>query len=139
MAITVSTVRTAIETRLATISGMHTNDRMPENVEPPMAVCYPVTPITFDETHGRGVDLYTFAVVVFVARADSETAQGTLDGYLNASGSTSIKAALEGGTPARTLGGSVATCHVTHVSEIGVVEVADVPYLFAEFTLQVHG
>lgn len=139
MAIVVSTVRSAIETRLATISGLQTRDRMPELIDPPVAVCYPIQPVEFDKAMQRGLDLYTFAVVVFVCRADSEEAQTKLDAYLDSHSSTSIKTAVEGGTPARTLGGTVTTCRVTGVTDIGVATVADTPFLFAEFQLQVHG
>ena len=138
MAIVVSTVRAAIETRLATISGLQTRDRLPDLIDPPLAVCWP-SRVDFDEAMGRGLDRYTFSVMVFVCRADVDEAQLILDGYLDASSSTSIKAAVEGGTPARTLGGTVHTCRLTGVTDIGVAEVAGVAYLFAEFELETHG
>lgn len=137
MAHVVTTVRNAIETRLATISGMQARDRMPAMVEPPMAVVYPKS-VDFDDAMGRGSDTYMWAIMVFVCRADQEEAQTLLDAYLDSASSTSVKTALEGGSPARSLGGAVSTCHVTAVSDIGVAEIGDVPYLFAEFELVSH-
>lgn len=138
MAVDPAAVLTAIKTRIETISGLSCKDRVPELVDPPMAVPS-VKSVDFDESMGRGTDHYTFSIAVIVSRADAETAQTKLLAYLNASGSSSVKAALEGGTPARTLGGTVSACQVSGVPQIDVVLFGDVPYLFAEFDLDVYG
>lgn len=139
MALAPATVLDAIETRLQTISGLNVRDRMPERLEVPMAVAWLDTPVEFDLAMQRGLDRWPFSILLFVARADSETAQTNLLAYCAASGSSSIKVALEGGTPARTLGGVVHTCRVKEVKDVGVAEVAGVPFLYAEFSFEVEG
>lgn len=137
MAHVVTTVRAAIETRLATISGLQARDRLPDLIDPPLAVVWP-SGVDYDEAMGRGSDTYTWSVAVFICRADVDEAQLILDQYLDSASSTSIKAAVEGGSPARTLAGTVNAVHVRAVSDIGVAEVAGIPYLFAEFELITH-
>lgn len=137
MSVDVAAVLTAIKTRLATIS-VETRDVVPEMPITPMAVPA-LGPIQFDEGMGRGSDLYEFSVLVFIDRADAETATNNLVQYANASGSKSIKAAIEGGTPRHTLGGVVSACKVTEMKEPNVAIFGEVGFLFLEFTLEVHG
>lgn len=132
----ISTVLAAIKTRLATINGLEVRQYVPPMPVTSMAVPA-LGPIEFDETMGRGLDTYQYSVVVLIDRADAETAASNLVAYANPTGTSSIKAALEGGTPARTLGGVVSTCTVTEMREPGVVEYGDIPFLFAEFVLKV--
>lgn len=137
MAINPATVRTAISARLATIDDLEVRDYIPDSLAPPIAICWPTT-VHFDETMGRGVDQYMFSVAVLVDRVDSETGQAALDAYLAASGPRSIKAALEGGTPARTLGGLVHTCRAESAS-VGSADIGLLTYLYAEFVFMVAG
>lgn len=136
MAINPAAVRLGIETRLATISGLQTRERVGDNADPPVAMVWLDSPVEFDEAMGRGLDMYPWKVFVLVCRADAEEAQTLLDPYVRATGSTSVKTAIEGD---RTLGGTVSTCRVTRVADIDVFEIAGIKYLCAEFDLVTYG
>jgi hypothetical protein len=128
----VAAIRTGLRTRLATISGLRTPLGF-DKVETPAAQVGEVE-IEYDKTMGRGLDELTFKIRVYASRADDRSGQDKLDGYLKGSGSTSVKAAIEGD---RTLGGTAQTLRVTGVSGYGVYEVAGMAYVGAEFTVTV--
>jgi hypothetical protein len=65
----ISTLRTQIATNLATISGLRTASTMPDNPNPPVAIVIPRT-VTFDEAFRKGMQTYSFNVMVIVGRAD---------------------------------------------------------------------
>ncbi len=127
-------IRTGLETRLATISGLNARDKAPATIVPPMAFPLPGT-IEFDETMNRGVDSYTFTVRLLVQRAIDQVAQENLDPYLAGSGASSIKAAIEGG--GGTLGGACDWVRVSRVPRYGDIEHAGQMYLGADFTVEV--
>jgi hypothetical protein len=101
----------------------------------PPAAFVALNTITFDTTFGRGHDELVFVVRAIVSRADDRAAQDRLDAYLDGSGSSSLKAALE---TDKTLGGLVDTLHVSGVDNYGVYEVAGIAYVGAEFAVTVH-
>lgn len=130
---TISGLRDGLATNLATISGLRTLARIPEVVNPPVAVVSPPT-IEFDKSMGRGLDSYEFTIVVFVERIDSRSAESLLNGYAAPSGATSIKAAIESN---RTLGGACSDLRVISMREVGPAIVGDTTYLTATFTVAV--
>lgn len=138
MSLDISTTAAAIKTRLETISGLQCRDKMPDNITPPMAVAWLKGPIEFDTTMARGCDRYVWAVTVVVCRADAENAQALLYDYLDGSGSSSIKAAVEGGTPPFGLGGIAAGCRVTSATPGDFIS-GDVTYWAAEYELDIYG
>ena len=89
---TMSNLRSALATRLATVSGLRTSATLPDQPTPPQAVVYPER-VIYDTAMGRGSDEYTFVVIVIVGRIAERSAQTSLDAYCDPSGSTSIKAA----------------------------------------------
>jgi hypothetical protein len=130
----ISTLRTAIATNLATISGLRTSATVPDQISPPIAVVMPAS-ITYDLAFRRsGGDEYEFSVMVIVGRVDERMAQNKLDAYCSGTGAQSIKAAIESN---RTLGGEAFDCRVTSLRNYSQVSVADVTYLSAEFAVQV--
>jgi hypothetical protein len=130
----ISTLRTAIATNLATISGLRTSATVPDQINPPIAVVMPAS-ITYDLAFRRsGGDEYEFSVMVIVGRVDERMAQNKLDAYCSGTGAQSIKAAIESN---RTLGGEAFDCRVTSLRSYSQVSVADVTYLSAEFAVQV--
>ena len=137
----VSSVRDGIKTRLQTISGLRVWDVIPDQVTPPGAVvgqpCAIVGQLdfTFDIDNARGVDLANVDVYVIVQRMDARSGQNKLDGYLAGSGSSSIKAAIEGD---RTLGGTVNTLRVTR-AEAGTYLQGDVTFLSYRYSLTIWG
>lgn len=130
----VSNVRDGIKTRLQTISGLRVWDVIPDQVTPPGAVVGQLD-FTFDIDNARGVDLANVDVYVIVQRMDARSGQNKLDGYLAGSGSTSIKAAIEGD---RTLGGTVNTLRVTR-AEAGTYVQGDVTFLSYRYSLTIWG
>lgn len=130
----ISSIRTGLATRLATITGLRTAATIPDNPNPPIAIVIPDS-INFDDTFHRGMDTLNFRILVIVGRADERTAQNSIDGFCATSGSSSIKAAIEGD---KTLGGTAYDCRVTTMSNYGSVLIGEVTYLSCEFIVVVY-
>jgi hypothetical protein len=131
---TISELRTALATNLATIPGLRTSAYVPDDPNPPIAIIEP-SAIDFDTTFGRGLDTLTFSVNVLVGRVSDRTAQASLDAYCSSQGTYSVKTAVESD---RTLNGHASDCRVTRLSSYGQVTVGDTIYLAAEFAVQVY-
>lgn len=126
-----SDIRTGLATRLATITGLRTAATVPDNPNPPIAIVQP-DGINYDDTFQRGMQTYTFTVMVIVGRADERTAQNRLDAYVSSTGASSIKLAIEGD---KTLGGKVFDTRVTELRNYGQINISEVIYLVAEFAV----
>lgn len=129
----VSELRTGIATNLATISGLRTSAFVPDNPTPPIAVVVPQR-IEYDAAMNRGMDTYTFDVLVIAQRMSERNAQSLLDGYCNPTGSSSVKTALESDT---TLGGKAFDLRVTEMSNYQALTIGDTQYLAATFSVNV--
>lgn len=127
MASTVSGLRDALKTRLATIAGLRTHDTWPAQIHPPAAIVEPLAG-SFEQTLGSDDALYRFQIVVAVQFGTHRTAQDALDEYLTPSGTRSIRAALEGDV---TLGGLAHSLSVTGWREYGTLEINGIEYLGA--------
>jgi hypothetical protein len=131
---TVSELRSGIATTLAGITGLRTSAFVPDTISPPVAIVEPNS-IKFDVSMGRGLDEFGFKVTVIVGRATDRTAQANIDAFCSSSGSTSIKQVLESN---RTLGGKCNDLRVTGLNSYGSIQIADTPYLAAEFAVIVY-
>lgn len=131
---TVTQIRAALATNLATVSGLRTSALIPDAPQPPIAVVIPDN-ITYDTAFGRGLDTYEYTVTVIVGRQSDRTAQGSLDGYCNPTGAQSIKTAIESD---KTLGGVAQTLRVTNMKTYGSMTIADTVYLIADFSVTVY-
>lgn len=129
----INSLRTAIATNLATISGLRTAAEMPDNPNPPIALVRPVS-IDYNQAMNKGLTRYSFAVIVIVGRADERTAQRSLDGYCSSTGSSSIKNAVESN---RTLSGNAYDCRVTEMRNYTPIQLNEGTYLAAEFAVDV--
>jgi hypothetical protein len=127
----ITDLRTAIATNLATISGLRTSPTLPDNPNPPIALVTPIS-VSFDDVFRRGMQTYTFVVSVIVGRVDERTAQNKLDAFVSSTGSQSIKLAVESD---KTLGGNAFDSRVTEMRNYGELTIGDVIYLSAEFTV----
>jgi len=127
----ITNLRTAIATNLATISGLRTSPTLPDNPNPPIALVTPIS-VSFDDSFKRGMQTYTFVISVIVGRVDERTAQNKLDAFVSSTGTQSIKLAVESD---KTLGGNAFDCRVTEMRNYGELTIGDVIYLSAEFTL----
>jgi hypothetical protein len=128
-----SAIRTALANKIGTISGLRTAATVPDQVSPPIAVIIPER-VTYDEAYARGLVVYTFIVQVVVGKVSERSAQNRLDGFVNPSGATSIKAAIEAD---KSLGGVVFDSRVTEMTSYTVVQIGDIAYLSCEFRVTV--
>jgi hypothetical protein len=129
-----SDVRDGLKTRLQTISGLRCYDLIPDQVNPPTAIVGQLD-FTFDIDNARGLDLANVDVIVIVQRFSERAGQNRLDSYLSGSGSTSIKAAIEGD---RTLGGACQTLRVTS-AESGSYESNNQIFLSYRYRITIYG
>jgi hypothetical protein len=127
----VSELRIGIATNLATITGLRTASTMPDNPSPPIAIVIPSS-ISFDDTFQRGMQTYTFTVLVVVGRADERTAQNRLDAYCSSTGTSSVKLAIE---KDKTLGGKAFDVRVSEMRNYGQIVIGEVTYLSGEFSV----
>lgn len=95
MAISVATVMDEIGVALATITGLRVFDFEPKSAQCPFAFVDFPTSIAFDSTYGRGTDRMTLTVVVGVASQVDRTSRDEASLYAAASGTKSIKAAID--------------------------------------------
>lgn len=131
---TLTTIRTGLAANLATITGLRTAAIMPDAITPPVAIVV-AEGITFDSAMARGLDEYSFTVMVIVGRADARTSQNKVDAFCNPTGAGSIKTAIESD---RSLGGAAQTLRVTEMRSYTSITAGDVVYLAAEFAVTVY-
>lgn len=126
------TVMTEIGTALDGISGLRIAVAGEKVVPPAAWVRWPGS-ITFDGTYGRGSDSMELDAVVVVGRTVDRSTRKALAAYCKGSGSSSVKAAVDGGT--YTAAHSVTVTGV----EFDVVDVAGIDYVAAIFSIDVVG
>lgn len=130
---TLSAVRDALQTRLATISGLRVHDTIPDAVSPPAAIITPADG-TYDVTQGGTAVDYTFRVTLIASRTGVRTGQDQLDAYLSPSGSSSVAAAIDGDSD---LGSVVDSTRVVRFENYGTIEVGGVTYLAVDVIVEV--
>ena len=128
----ISQIRSALATNLATISGLRTAAEIPDLPNPPIAVVS-LDSVTYDQAYAKGMTSYTFTVTVIVGRSAEREAQRKLDGFIS-TGANSIKNAVESD---KTLGGYAYDCRVVSMNSVGSVTISDTTYLAADFTVTV--
>jgi hypothetical protein len=129
-----SSIRSGLSTRLATISGLSVYSFVPDSIEPPTAVVGVMSSVDYDSTMSRGSDSYEIPLYLYVSRVDAELSQDSLDEFLAGSGSSSIKQAIEGDS---TLGGVVSSARVVEASNYGVYTINSIDYLGVEFSVEI--
>lgn len=129
-----STVRTGLVTRLATISGLTALSYIPELVVAPVALVDQLE-IEFDASMGRGLDSAFVDILLIVQRQDVQSGQTALDGYLAGTGTSSIKAAIEGD---KTLGGACSTLQVLSASP-GTYQSQGIDFLAYRYRVKIYG
>lgn len=125
----VSELRDGLKANLATISGLRTTDTVPDNPNPPIAIVLPQS-IQYDNAFQRGMNTYTFSVLVIVNRSSERTAQNALDAYVSGTGTRSIKLAIESD---KTLGGKAFDVRVSDLRNYGDITIGEINYFSAEF------
>jgi hypothetical protein len=127
----ISELRAGIKTNLATITGLRVSDFQPDNINPPVAIVFPIS-VNYDDTFQRGMQTYTFSVQVIVGRVSERTGQNSIDAYISSTGTNSIKLAIESN---KTLSGKAFDLRVTDMRNYGELVVGEVNYLSAEFVV----
>ena len=120
---------------LQTIEGLRVFPYTAEAITPPAAVVGWPDPIDYDQTLRRGMDVMTFPVWVAVGAVDARSSRDLLAAYLDGSGASSIKAALDGRRPKYTACDSVRV----NSARIEPISIAGTPYLAAVFDVAVTG
>lgn len=123
----------------AAIPGLNAFGYVPDSIPEPCFYAGEVE-IDYDLAYQRGMDEARVSCRVLVGRAEDKAGQAALDLYLAGSGSSSVKAAIEG-TPgvAQTLGGACDDLHVMRVRGYRLYQVGENTYYGAQFTVRVIG
>ena len=136
---TLAQIRSGLNTRLATISGLQTYAYQPADPPYPCAYVASVGETTYHGSQQSGYMMWPVRVHVLVSQAPpAPESQADLDEFISPTGTNSIKAAIEGSGASQTLSGIVADCVVmatlgeqVFVSETGA-------FWGAEFLVHVH-
>jgi hypothetical protein len=128
----ISQIRTALATNLATIPGLRTAAEVPDLPNPPIAIVA-LNNVSYDRAYANGMTNYTFVVTAIVGRSAEREAQRKLDAYITP-GANSVKNAIESD---KTLGGSAYDCRVVSMDSVGSLTISDTTYLAADFTVTV--
>ena len=130
---TVTQLRSGLNTRLKTISGTHCYPYEPDNPMTPALIVASYT-ADYDLVMGDGTN-YEFEILVILGRQVDRSFQEQIDSYLQPSGSTSIKQAVEGDP---TLGGVASYAAVRNVSSaLTSMDFAGVTYAVATVRVEV--
>lgn len=137
---TVQEIKAALKATLEAIPGGRPSAVQPGS--PPDNALTVLGPVRwlYDQTLGpTALVAYTFEVGIYLNSADLGRAQTRLDAYLAPSGTASIHAAVEGGSPPGTLGGVVDYARVVGGNEYGrLVDVAGSQMLYASVEVEVR-
>lgn len=135
---TLTQIRDGLATRLATISGLRAHATLPDTINVPAAI---VRPERRDFSLSMGsapsaANSITFIVTVLAAASANGMTEGqdALDAYLDDSGASSIKAAIEGD---RTLAGIVTTTRVIRWFDYDTYDAGDIEYIGCKFEVEV--
>lgn len=134
MTASITEVKQGLANRLATITGLRAFAYQPDQLNAPIAFSNLET-ILYHRTMRTPLTEMTFTVTVIVCKADSRSAQAQVDPYVSASGTYSVKAAIEGD---RTLGGKVDDLIVNSAGGYQIISAEDGDYLSVDFNVTVY-
>lgn len=129
-------VATGLSNAADAISSLRCTPYQPDSVTPPSFAVGEVD-VEFDQAMHRGLDVVMYTCRLFVSSASDRSGPATLYTYLEGSGPTSLKTALEAD---KTLGGACQQLRVVAVRGAGrLFTVGLDQYIGAEFTVRVWG
>lgn len=128
----ITDIRAALATNLATIAGLRTSAEMPDNPNPPVAIVS-LDSVDYDQAYAKGLVTYNFTVTVIVGRSAERTSQRLLDSYIS-TGEKSVKNAVESD---KSLGSKAYDCRVSSLNSVGSIQINDTTYLAADFSVAV--
>ena len=125
---TISSVRTGLRARLATIAGINLYNEWPDTVTPPAAIIRPVS-AEYEQTFGADWTSMSLEVLVLVSTKPAiANAEIALEPYISNTGASSVRAAIAGD---RTLGGNVRYTFVRGWRNYDVLDVGGFEFLGA--------
>tara|TARA_Y100000004_G_scaffold116642_1_gene131127 strand:- start:469 stop:879 length:411 start_codon:yes stop_codon:yes gene_type:complete len=128
-------LRQAIGTNIGNnLANISVYSYVPHRFDPPLAVVSVLENLEYDFSMARGSDKFIIPVRLFVSNIDGQDSQETLDAFLNSSGSSSMKVAIESD---KTLGGIASTLRVVEARDYGAFELNNVELLGVEFLVEV--
>jgi hypothetical protein len=125
-----SDVRTALAAAVDNVPGLRATGQMSGEINPPVAVIVPArgTFISYSETFEQNVVDMSLEIVLLVSYADERAGQLLLDGYLSATGASSVRAAIAADP---TLGGVVDWATLEQADGYGMISWGGIDYLGA--------
>ena len=135
MAATLAQIRAGLNTRLATISNIQTYAYLPGVPSLPCAFVAGPRDVNYHQAMADGMSEWTMVLWVLVSNATPTVeSQTDLDAFVSPTGSSSVKAAVEGDT---TLGGIVADTVVDSSDGYSFYVTEGGSYLGAQFVVRV--
>ncbi len=132
-----ASIRTGLQTNLATIPGLTAYDTEPDVPKVPCAWPWAQTPFTLRESMHMGVLCTLWTVTLLVTGADADKGQNELDAYLTSMAGSSIIRAIE---TDQTLGGAASNCIWSVVRRYdGNYVMGGSSYFGAEIDVTVYG
>lgn len=129
----ISALRAGLATNLLT-ANVRSSGTLPALVNPPFALIVPAG-ATYHRAFNNALTEYTFTVTLIVGQASERNAQNSLDAYCSATGTSSIRRAIESD---KTLGGVAYDTVVTEMRSYGATTIGETTYLAAEFNVAVQ-
>lgn len=130
-----STVMDELAEALAVVPGLRVKSYTEQRINPPMATVNLPRVYSYDSTYGRGSDDIELPIVVYAGRFDAESSRNAISQYVDGSGGTSVKAAIESHVPA------LGVYDIAHVMDVQflISAVAGTDYLTATFRVRLVG
>jgi hypothetical protein len=134
--VNIADVMDEMATKLEAISGLRVYPYTINSVSAPAAIVALPGQITFDTTYGRGADTVQLDVYVFVSRIVERAGRDELAAYVDGSGASSVKAALDNGPSV-----SYTSCDTVTVTEAQVQPLSSggIEFLGVVFTVDIVG
>ena len=132
---TLAAVRDGLVTRLSSISGLRVYEVSPDSApQLPAAIITQGEPLaTYDQVIGATDVRYSFQIMLLVNSAAEDQAWADLEPYVDPTGASSVKAAVDG-----TLGGNADWARVGQAGKAGRVTVNRTPYWGVTFPVEVY-
>lgn len=135
MTATLTEVRQALATTLATISGLESHAFRRGTMTPPAAIVYPAPGALIDYQVSMDAEQdLRLVILVIVEAGDEQSASEQLDAFIAAAGANSVNAAVNAN---QTLGNTVDGCRVLVAQDYGTYTVGGVEYYGVEFAVEV--
>lgn len=129
----ITAIRAGLASNLAG-ANVRSSGTLPDLVNPPFALIVP-SGVTYHKALNNALTEYLFTVTLIVGRASERSAQNALDAYCSATGTSSIRRAIE---LDQTLGGVAYATVVTDMRNYGATTIGETTYLAAEFNVAVQ-